>query len=1183
MKQKSTNVFFSYRKKILINIMKAFIFFCCATVFSLTPSNILSQNLKIKIDSDKTVSVDEVFDIIMDQTEVTFIYEVGIFNNLPKVNLDKGAIRVNKLLQKSLVNTGFQFDETSENIILIKARPLVVQQNVLIQGNVSDENGMPLPGLSVYVTIDVIDGNPLIKGTTTDFDGNYKLTAVSGKTITVSGIGYVKSEQTIEANKNTYNFVLQEDISELDEVVVTGYQKLSKGRTTGAFETITSKQLQQRPVNNILDKLEGSVAGLQSTNGKLSIRGVGTFTTDSSPLIVVDGFPLTSGSASINPEDVETMTVLKDAAAASIWGTKASNGVIVITTKRGKIGEKLKIDFSAYTAVTEKIDYKNANIINTSEQIDLQLETHDKGWWDLAANVPRGTVPFDLVEEALIYKNGYAPNGNVWTQQQYDSYINELRGRDILGQWSDYLLRNQMNNIYNLSLSGGGEKNQVFASLNYTDSKSASVGANNDRVILNIQNIYKLNKRLSFEAGANIAMQNKEGNGLSAQAPLSSWGYEDLVDENGNYRKYYNTYNRWTSNEREASDSAIMPYYSNMLEEQRASDNTGKGISLRARFVMNYQILPGLKFTSSYQYQQVNDDVDNYRSTDLPSQRIKLNDAYVDETWQLPLGTEYRFTRNSGYSWGFRNVLNFDKTLGKHSLNVLAGTDIRKEYTDNVYDKVYGYDRQTAKATPVDRAALVARQLDKWTGLPLSDSFYSRAIRDIREFSLFSTLGYEYDKKYSVTASFRIDQKNLFGSDPDFRYKPLWSTGIGWNVTNEDFVHVSWLDRLRLRATYGLGGNAGNSGPFAQAKVFAPLQYGIQYLYNYARIDTPANDKLKWEETSTLNVGADFALFGNKVSGSLGYYYKKSTDLLGSTSLDPSTGFSYAVINYGSIDNRGVELTLNTMLARTKDFSWKLGANISYNNNRILDYEINQTATSMLGSSGDRSVGMPIGNIVTVNYAGLDENGNTMIYKADGTTTQYSDNAYADIEIEDLLHHGPTVAPWYGGLSTTLAYKGFDLTVNASYKFGHMFRATIGSSQQAAYGQRVNSAWKNRWQQAGDENITRIPKISYNGINTESGLRENGNTQTNWEASIYNISQDVVLDAGFIRVRDLILGYNIPKDLVAKTFFKSLRLTGQVTNPLLWTVNSDGYDPENYGNEAFANLKTYTIGLRAQF
>ncbi|PCH71468.1 MAG: hypothetical protein COC06_00630 [Bacteroidales bacterium] len=1171
--KKKPNSVYSRHKKLL-----SFLLILCMSIPSLAGMQIEKVNLEMK-----SVSIQDIIEEIGNQTGIGFLYKGEELKDHMVNEVSFEDKEWEEVLTEILDPIGKTFKFEKDLILIIDKPEECVetktnQKRRKVKGTVTDVDGNELPGVSVTV-------KGTTRGVSTDINGNYTLYMEGDKnTLIFSFVGMLGLE--IEyTGQSLQNVTLTDDHEQMAEVIVyaTGLTKISKERATGAFVKIDSKQLEQRPVTNILEKLEGTVAGLNSTNGKLSIRGVGTFTKDTQPLIVVDGFALTTDASTINPEDVESITVLKDAAAASIWGTKASNGVIVITTKRGKIGDKLKVSFSAYVGVTEKIDYNEVDVLNSSEQIDLQLESHDKGWWPLETRVDYKTFPFSLVEEALIYKNGLAPNGNKWTQQQYDTYIEELRGRDILDQWSEYLIRKKVNQSYNLSLSGGGEKNQVYASLNFTDTKSAQVGVNDDRMILNIQNIYKFNDKISFEAGTNISIQNKDNNGAGITTPLKEWGYEDLLDENGNYRKFYNTYSRWTSNDREASDFDIMPYYSNMLEEQRASDNTNQEIAIRARFALNYQILPELNFNSSFQYQQRKYASDNYRTMDRPSQRIKLNDAYVDGVWQLPLGTEYRYAKKSGYSWDIRNTLTYDKAFGKHAINVFAGTDLRKAYTDNMSDKTYGYDEEVGAGVPVNEGSLVARQLDKWTGSSLSDSFYSRVINDIREFSIYANIGYEYDNRYLVTGSYRIDQKNLFGSDPDFRYKPLWSTGIAWKISNEEFMNVSWINRLVVRATYGLGGNASSThGPYAQARLYSPLQYSTQYSYEYARITIPANEKLKWEETSTINLAVDFAIFNNRISGSLEYYQKESTDLLGSVAIDPSTGFSYATVNYASIDNKGIELVLNAKLLQKGDFTWTLGGNLSYNKNRILDYRVSQSAIDML-EDGDKSVGMPLGNIATVNYAGLDAYGNTMIYKADGTTTQYDVDAYEDIEKEDLLRHGPTVAPWYGGLTTTLAYKGFDLTMNASFKYGHVFRATIASSQNAAYGTRVNRAWANRWQQAGDEMATRIPKMSYNGINPENGLYENGNSQTSLEAMIYNSSQDVVLDAGYFRVRDIILGYSMPKQYLKTGLLKSLRITGQVSNPFLWTANGKDYDPENYGLEAFTNLKTYTIGLRATF
>ncbi|MBL4561844.1 MAG: SusC/RagA family TonB-linked outer membrane protein [Labilibaculum sp.] len=1136
----------------------------------------------------KSVSIQDIIEEIGNQTGIGFLYKGEELKDhmVNEVNFEDKEWE--EVLTEILDPIGKTF-KFEKDLILIIDKPeesvetKTNQKRRKVKGTVTDTDGNELPGVSVTV-------KGTTRGVSTDINGNYTLYMEGDKnTLIFSFVGMLGLE--IEyTGQSLQNVTLTDDHEQMAEVTVyaTGLTKISKERATGAFVQLKSAQLEQRPVANILQKLEGTVAGLNSTNGKLSIRGIGTFVTSSSPLIVVDGFPLTNDENTVNPEDVESITVLKDAAAASIWGTQASNGVIVITTKRGKAGEKLKVNFSGYMTMSEKINYNDANVIGTSDQIDMQLESIDKNWIDLEQRVGYGNYSFSLVEEALIYRDGLAPNGNVWTGQQYNTYIEELRGRELLDQWSDHFIRNEVKQIYNLSLSGSGEKNRTYASVNYTDKQSAQIGVDNDQIKLNIQNIYKYNDKLSFESGVNISIQNSQNNGAGTATPLNNYGYKLFVDEDGNYIKNYDKYNRWVSNEREASDASIMSYYSNVLEEQRAMDNTSQRISMRARFALGYEIFKGLKFNSMYQYQQTKYDSDNYSTMDRPSQRIKLNEMYVDGAWQLPQGTEYRYGRNSVYSWDFRNTLTFDRSFGKHSITLFGGMDIRKVYSDGMSDKMYGYNEQTGAGIYVNEADLAAGIFENWLGRKFTDkTFYRRTINDVREFSVYANLAYEFDNRYLATGSFRIDQKNLFGSDSDFRYKPLSSVGLGWKISNEDFFDVSWLNRLVVKATYGLGGNASSIyGPYAQATVYNPLRYGIQYSYEYATIKIPANEKLKWEETTTLNLSTDFEMFDNRISGILTYYYKKGTELLGRSALDPSVGFSYATVNYGSIDNRGIEFSLKARLLKKNGFVWTLGGNISYNKNRILDYRISQTAMDMLGS-GDRSKGNPYHNIVSTNYAGLDGYGNALLNitneSGEKVTTQYSKEQYSDLHTDDLIYHGASIAPCYGGLSSTFSYKGFDLTMNATFKFGHYFRAGIGSVGLYAGKTRAHSAWANRWMESGDENNTRIPKFAYNGINPYNNEYEAGSTQTTADISMYNYSQDVVLNAGYLRVRDIILGYNLPKNILNKTFLKSLRITGQVSNPFLWTVNKKGYDPEAYGTEYYSNLKVFTFGIRGEF
>jgi len=1060
---------------------------------------------------------------------------------------------------------------------------IINEQTRLITGTVVDEQGLPLPGVNVLVENTTI-------GIGTDFNGNFKINVpMDAKVLVFSFVGFISQKVNIVNlhHQDEIHIILKENQNILDEVVVTGYQTISKERATGSFVKVDEEQLEMRPVQNIVDKLEGVAAGVNYTNGNIEIRGKSSINIGTFPLYVVDGFPLEGTTLTINPEDVESVTILKDASAASIWGVRASNGVIVITTKKGKPGQKLQVDFSTYTAFTEKIDYSNMNWMNTSDQMDMDQEYTDKGWNNYESIVGR-KGGMSLLDQANVLVGGLAPNGDVWSQAQYDNYVADLRTRSATEQWEKYLLRSPLETTYNLAVSGASDRNNFRASLVYNDNESASIGSSNDRIIFNMQDTYRLSDRLGFTAGINASLRNYNSNGISASTVYYENAYNDLVDSNGQTIQYYNRWNPWVSQEREAMDG-IGSYSYNYLDEARNSDQSSQNFDVRAKFGLDFKIVEGLTFNTNFQYEKGYYNYDRFNTMDRPSHRIKVWDMYADPditddngdelAYQIPLGTEYYYNKNNYYAWDFRNTLTWDKDWIKHKLNVFVGTEIKKRYFEQFNDKKYGYNKQTTTSVPVNQADFQGGLRRNWNGDRFYDSFYSTYNLDDREISVFSNVGYEFDKRFSVTGSFRIDQKNLFGSDPDFRYKPLWSTGLGWNMSNESFMdNVDFVDRLRLRATYGLTGNASNQySPYAQARNHI-ASWGAN-LYDFLLLTQPANDKLKWEETTTINAAVDFALFKNRLNGTIEYYSKNSQDLLGPRQLDVTNGFASAVINYASMTNKGFEVTLNGLIVKTNDFNWNVGLNFSYNDNEVTEIEDQLRTPRTIVFNGKLEVGSEYNNMYSYNYAGLDSGGNVLVYNTDGTTKSWRDGVD---EEEELIYQGKSVAPYYGGLTSTFKYKAFDLSVNLAYKFGYKFRNTSYGVSGNGWSGRSNKIFLDRWKQPGDELTTRIPKVAYEGLNPYSGEYE-----SHWDSSdgdhFWLYSQDNVHDASYIRFRDIILGYSMPKKYLDRTFLQDFRITGQVTNPFLWTANDLNLDPETVTTMAYNNLKTFTFGVRLTF
>ncbi|MFH4968393.1 SusC/RagA family TonB-linked outer membrane protein [Gaetbulibacter sp. M240] len=1179
--------------------MRMIIFLLCTTVFSLTPETTFSQE-KVIINQDQTVSANEVFNIIQQQTNYHFIFPKRLFANAPAVLLEKGEISAINLLKKALQNSNLEFTIDDNNTILIKkVKPEQTrrQQKVNISGTITDEEGMPLAGVTI-----------LEKGTTngvvTDFNGAYTITVRDDAILEYSYIGFVSA--TLNVGDLTYytnvNIQLKEDVNDLAEVVVTGYQILSKERATGSFETVKESQLQQRPAATFLERIVGQVPGVNVSpaTGKIEIRGRSTLLNGGDDvLIVVDGFPLTRQEDynTINPEDIETLTVLKDAAAASVWGARASNGVIVITTKTGDKNKKLSVDYSSFVEFENKVNLDDLNFLDVNGEIDADLEFIEKNWIDPAL-LGSGIGSINDLHLAYVYRNGNAPDGTLWSQNTFDNYINNLRSReDVTKQLEKYLFRNAFRQTHNLTLSGGGERNTYFASISYTDYQAATIGDEDDRLTFNLRNTFDFSDKIKFTAGITTVLRTQKANGVDTGRLRELQAYDEIVDENGQYVQKYASYNPWLSQEREAIVGS--PHTFNILEEQRNLDNSSQFLDLRADFKMDVELFDGFVVTPSFRYERGAGIADNYRNMSLPSHRNLINSFYKDGTYQIPVGSDYEREQEYYKGWTMRNTFNYDKTFGKHDITLFGGVEYNRRYRESDVNRAFGYNRQATLYVVYDEFDLFRRQITDFNNFSIDANIYRAnnfqrvSNSDNRFVAYFANLGYTFNNKYLLNASYRVDQANIFGSDPDFRYKPLWSVGAGWKLSKESFMNnVDWVDNLTLRATYGLNGNTlVNASPYATA---SSRTNTYRNSYFFSRLFRPANPGLKWEETATQNYALDFGLFNNRLSGSIEYYKRISTDVYGSTSLDPTVGFTSALVNYASIENTGWEFQLSANIVDNQDFGWTIRGNFNSNDNVITDIESPFDTAQRLAQGLERAIGDPVNNFYSYNFAGLDANGEATFFDRNGVATHWAD-ARNNFTKEDVVFSGNKTPQVYGGFSTTVRYKGFDLTANLNFAADFAYRydtnrlnTGAGSYNADFYGLefsniRLDKTWGNRWRNPGDENITNVPRMFYEGLNPRTGENERSFFQARqdlmWSYSTVNTHK-----GDYIRVQDIILGYTFSEKLLNTTFLNNLRLTMQVTNPFLWVSNDLGIDPTiSTSQAAYSNLTRFTFGLRANF
>ncbi|RLD96456.1 MAG: hypothetical protein DRJ13_13595, partial [Bacteroidetes bacterium] len=766
-------------------IMRLSVLILSLSLFQLWADSGYAQQTKLSMNLDNARVVD-VLDEIENQSDYYFLFNQKLVDVDRKVNLDTKETSIDNVLVDLFAGTDVRHQVSDHLIILTTERqaqsqmmdlqaPARSQADIEVTGRVIDENGEGLPTASVSVR-----GTNI--GVVTDLEGNYRITVDESAVLVFSFMGYMQVEEQV-AGRTVINVSLEPEATELGEVVVTGYQTLSKERVTGSFETMTADVIQQRPTNNFISRLDGLASGVTINEGKVEVRGRSTILGNANPLYVVDGFPLASSTLTVNPEDIESITILKDAAASSIWGVRASNGVIVVTTKKGS-KQGTRVEFSAFLELGENADLDERKWMSTADEIDLFQEYWEKGWYKGIRGEIGLNYPFTLQEEANIYLLGYAPNGETWTPEEYNAYMDELKTKDLPSQWEEHMLQRSVRQTYNFSVSGGGEHNSIYGSMVYNSNQPISQGNHDNRMILNLRDEFRVNDRFVFHAGVNASMRNNTKNGYWPSATEKIKPYEELVDDAGTPIQYYKRFSSWSSKEREALPGNY-PYTFSYLDEKNNRDRMQERIDLRTQFGLGIKIIEGLHFDSKFQYEVGSDNEDEFKTMDLPSQRIRINDFYLPDVYdedsvalgyQIPVGTEYNYWRREYFAWDWRNTLNFDRTWNEHQVSVFAGTETRRHATEGLRSRLYGYDKQSTTYMPVSELAYRSGDVVGWNKNTYNSGEMSDIWNtDIREVSFFTNAGYTFRSKYSLTGSYRVDQKNLFGSDPRFRYKPLWS------------------------------------------------------------------------------------------------------------------------------------------------------------------------------------------------------------------------------------------------------------------------------------------------------------------------------------------------------------------------------------------------------------------------
>lgn len=1151
----------------IVFIMKWCVVFMLGMTLQLSATS-NAQTVKLK---DASLTLRTLFEEVERQTGKVTLFSNNELDMNRKVYLSAGKYSIEELYQKSL--------EGTKLIVMIENQYIVIKRTdeqdtgklrympaikKTVKGVVKDNSGATLPGVSV-----IVKGTQI--GVATDVNGHFEIRVDDDPNLVLQFSFVGMKNREVKVGDNTELTVLLESAAEsLDEVVVTGYQTISKERTTGSFGIVSPKNLENKLQANLGSLLEGQVTGMTLTKeGNIEIRGISTFAANKKPLVVVDGYPVETDLESLNADNIANVTVLKDGVAASIYGSRAANGVIVVTTKRG-VKDTFRVSYKGTFGAVLRPRLSALNRASTSDYIDAELDLFNQNpnAPDPASQSNMGRVTYLMmqVRDQLI------------SETEALNEIEQLRKVDGLKQAEEHLFRAQLSHQHNLAVSGGNDQNLYHVALNYLDVRRNMIHSDRKRFILDIKNDWKPSHYVALGITANVIYTDDERpmrdytDLLAYTSSSMIQPYDNLIDPiSGKSAEVFGLSQYKVETYKNTSN--MRPWGYNPLTDLARESVEFDDLQVRLGGTLRLILLKGLNIEAGGTWARGNRIQKSLRDRDAYRVRIAYNDATSktnNAEHYIPDGSIIDENRNINENWTIRTQINFNRSFldGQHRVSVLVGNEVRRNmYNNNTMATRTGYNTTAGSFIPVNIKDYNAGKYD-------SDMLFKRAeilqlnigsysYRDNRYVSWYGNGSYEYDNRFIVSGSVRLDLTNFFGTDPKYRYKPLWSLGGTWKLSEEKFFQLSWIDRLHFRASYGVNGNVSlTEGPFLifSAGTYKSLTGGVAY-----NIQSPPNNQLRWEKTKTFNFGTDVTVLNNRIRFSLDYYSRYSSDLLAKDASDPTTGFLSLTRNMGKMINRGFELSLSTDIVKNKSFGWNVAYIMSYNRNKVKEYNVTRTTASSFTSGAILAEGYPADALFGYRSAGLNDKGEALGYTADGEK-----KLLGSMSVDDVFYQG-TLRPKFDlSFTNRLTYKNFDLSFMLIAKLGHKFRKDCfsGSNYQ-------NRHVAERWQNPGDEATKIYPRL----------------LASNSDRFVFPYVDFLVGNASYMKLRDVTLSYTLPDYVLGTIGFSAVKVYFQARNLLTITAKGVDIDPETAelrnssvaGSGNFAEYGYTSLPMRPEF
>ncbi len=1084
-------------------------------------------------------------------------------------------------------------------------------QEITITGKViSAKDGSTLPGVNVTL-------KNTNRGTITDIDGNYQVNVPSERdTLIFSFIGYIPLEVVVRG-QTTLDVSLEEEVQQLNEVVVTGFQEVERKLFTGAANTVQMADIRSPSMVDASRMLEGQVAGVSVDNvsgtfgtaPKIRIRGNTSINGDNQPLWVVDGViledltnvnaddiitgntntVLASSIAGINPDDIASFQVLKDASATALYGTRAKNGVIVITTKKGRSG-RLRINYSGNYSFHLRPSYDQFDILNSKDEMSIYREMYEKGLINISTSVTAqnyGSLGkmFTLISE---HKIPWGTDGTL-----NEEFLNQYETANT--DWFDVLFRDySLQQQHSVSLTSGNEKYNSYYSLSFLNDNGQTVADGVQRFAGTAKNSFFFSDRfaLDLKMMASYRQQQLPGTTDRDFDPITGRYKRDFdinpfsysINTSRSIRPYDNEGNL------EFFRRNYAPF--NILEELRYNYIDVKVADISAQADLSFELIENLSFKSTLQgrfattnrehiIHENSNQAEAYRADDTqyiqnanPLLFRDPDDPGSQPKVVLPEGGFNYLDESDLKNFYVRNSLEWSKKFSQiHNVNLLAGQEIK--FTDRSARSASGigvvYENGGVVNTDPDIIEFLNRQ---------GVEFYSLSEDRERFAGLFLNGAYAFQERYIVNGTVRYDGSNRLGKSKNARYLPTWNVSGAWNVDRESFFNVPLINYLKLRGTYGLSANLGPSTS-ALLNLQADVTLRPTDTESFLYIADLENQDLTWEKLKEMNVGLDYGILNERITGTIDYYKRNSFDLIGLIQTSGVGGIAYKFGNYADMESDGFEVSVNTLNYYSKNFSWTTNFNIGYTKDRITRLDFGPIIANALTPEGAAVLGGPRRGIYSTKFAGLDSRGIPTFYNLSGEEVYYYDLQERDSLTNILQFEGPSEPRGAGGLTNMFTYKNFSLNILLSYKFDYKIRLNDAFSPFYTDFSSFSKSFIDRWVVTGDEAFTDIPVILDNQI-----VRGN-DPELLYAYDLYNKSTVRVADGDHVRLKTVRFSYNFSDQILERigASTASLSIEGQNLLLLYSSPELNGQDPEFFssGGVALPQPRQVTVSLSVGF